>query len=253
VASTPPQRREIAVFRFYAELNDLLPAQAVGRERRYRFAGRPAVKDAIAAQGVPHTEVALILVNGEAVDLRQPLRPGDRVAVYPAFASLDIAPLAVRAMPEPPLRFVCDAHLGKLARGLRLLGFDTAYGNNTDDAALVARAVSDQRVLLTRDRRLLRHRVLTHGYWVRATRPQEQVVEVLHRFQLECHAVPFSRCLACNGHIRSVPRAEVIGQLAPRTAQGYDAFFRCDTCGKVYWRGSHYRRMLARLEALRRR
>jgi uncharacterized protein with PIN domain len=105
-------------------------------------------------------------------------------------------------------------------------------------------------VLLTRDRRLLHHRGLIHGYWVRATLPQEQVGEVLHRFQLERHAVPFSRCLACNGRIRSVPKAEVIGQLEPRTAQCYNAFFRCDTCGKVYWRGSHYRRMLARLEAL---
>lgn len=240
-----------AVFRFYAELNDFLPDRgAGGRERVYRFTGTPSVKGAFEAQGVPHTEVELIVVNGASVGFDYSLRNGDRVALYPVFESLDVRPLLrVRDAPLRRPRFVCDVHLGKLARSLRLLGCDTAYRNNACDHEIVAQAQHEQRIVLTRDRRLLQHKVLTHGYWVRSTDPSGQVGEVVRRFQLEpADLAPFSRCLVCNGRLQSVRKADVLEQLEPKTREFYTEFFQCTDCRRIYWRGSHYERLARRLE-----
>lgn len=249
--SSENQRQNSAIFRFYAELNDFLPADSAQRERVYRFTGQPSVKDAFEAQGVPHTEVELVFVNGESVGFDCPLRDGDRVALYPVFESLDVRPLLrVRESPLRRPRFVCDVHLGKLARWLRLLGFDTAYRNNAADREIVEQATREQRVVLTRDRRLLQHKAITHGYWLRSEIPREQVGEIVRRFQLQSDFAPFSRCLECNGLIHPVPKQDVLDQLEPKTREFFDEFFRCEQCHRIYWRGSHYERMAQRLRAM---
>ena len=121
-----PQSR--AEFRFYEELNDFLAPALRKRAFVYAFDGTPSVKDAIEAIGVPHTEVDLVLVDGESVDFTRRLAGDERVAVYPVFECLDISPVTrLRARPLRRLRFVLDARLGKLARSLRMLGFDTCY------------------------------------------------------------------------------------------------------------------------------
>ncbi|HEX7034718.1 MAG TPA: Mut7-C RNAse domain-containing protein, partial [Pseudomonadales bacterium] len=238
-----PTRRNTAVFRFYAELNDFLPPP-VGVERVYRFNGNPAVKDAIEAQGVPHAEVELILVEGRSVGFGHRLADGYRVAVYPVFESFDVAGLVrVRPAPLRRSRFVVDVNLGKLARWLRLLGFDTLYRNDYADAEVVRIAAEEGRIVLTRDRRLLHHAAVTHGYWVRAVESQAQVAEVLRRFQLEGAVAPFRRCLGCNGLIHPVAKEAVQGRLEPKTRRYYDEFHQCEGCGKVYWRGPHYARL----------
>lgn len=240
-----------ATFRFYAELNDFLPPESGGRERVYHFAGQPSVKDAVEAQGVPHTEVDLILANNAPVGFGYHLRDGDRIAVYPVFESFDICPVAgLRKAPLRDVRFVLDVHLGKLARWLRLVGFDAIYRNDFRDADLAALAANQNRVVLTCDRGLLHRKAITHGYWVRARRPEEQIVEVLRRFQLERRVHPFERCLECNGRLHSVTKAEVLEGLKPKTRRCYDAFRRCEGCGRVYWEGSHYERMVAKLQRL---
>src|SRR4030095_6880135 len=139
-------------FRFYEELNDFLPSARRKRTFAYRFQGSPAVKDAIEALGVPHTEVDLVLVDGASVRFSHRLRGGERVAIYPVFERLDIAPL-VRLRPAPlrTPRFVADVHLGTLARGLRLLGFDTLYDRTAQDPELVRRSVAERRGFLTQD------------------------------------------------------------------------------------------------------
>ncbi|MFW6093973.1 MAG: Mut7-C RNAse domain-containing protein [Pseudomonadota bacterium] len=237
-----------AEFRFYAELNDFLEPAGRGRDRLYHFDGRPAVKDAIEAQQVPHTEVAMILANGVAVGFGHHLCGGERVAVFPAFARFDVTGLAVtparrRGEVAAGLRFVVDVNLGKLARWLRLLGFDTCYGNDIDDPELVRIAVRDRRVLLTRDRRLLHHKALAHGYWVRAVDPERQVAEVMNRFALRSAIRPFHRCLACNGLIDPVPKQRVAHRLEPGTRRHYDTFYQCRDCAKVYWKGPHFARL----------
>lgn len=249
-----PNRAHHATFRFYAELRDFLPPGPTEREIEYGFDGSPSIKDAIEAQGIPHTEVDLILVNGSSVDFHYRLQSGDRVAVYPVFETLDITPV-VRLRPAPlrDLRFVVDVNLGQLARLLRLLGFDVVYHNDLADAAIVALAVREHRVVLTRDRLLLHHKVITHGYWVRSPAPETQAAEVLRRFQLEGCVQPFTRCLECNGRVTPVAKETVATALEPKTALYYDQFFRCEQCGRIYWQGSHYARLLAKVERILRR
>ena len=241
----------VSFFRFYEELNDFLPLVKRKRTLEYAFKGSPGVKDPIEAQGVPHTEVDLIIVNGDSADFKYPLQDGDRVAVYPVFESFDITRLTrLRDRPLRKTAFVLDVHLGKLARRLRMLGFDTSYQNNYVDPDLVRTSVAEKRILLTRDRRLLFHKSITHGYWVRATDPDKQVLEVLRRFDLYRTIRPFQRCLDCNGSIAPVDKQEVIDQLQPLTKKYYDEFHRCSSCGKVYWRGSHVEHMTQRLASL---
>ncbi len=247
---TEALRRHTARFRFYAELNDFLPDRYDGREIPYAFRDHPSVKDAIEALGVPHTEVELILVDGRAVGFDYHLRDGDRVAVYPAFESWDVSSLVqLRERPLRRVAFILDVHLGKLARLLRLLGFDALYRNDYEDHEIVAIARAEHRIILTRDRGILKYRDVTHGYWVRSTDPIEQAREVLRRFDLAAQVAPFRRCLVCNGLIEPVDKADVLAQLPPATAMYYDEFYKCADCGKVYWRGAHYARMLEKVAA----
>ena len=234
------QAEHLSDFRFYAELKDFLrPSQAHGAFQ-YRYHGTPAVKDAIEALGVPHTEVDLILVNGESVGFGHRLRPGDRVAVYPVFEALDIAGLThLRQQPLREPRFICDVHLGKLARRLRLLGFDTTYNNSATDPEIVATALAEYRIIVTRDHGILKQRVVTHGYLVRSNLVTEQVVELLDRFDLRGRIKPLSRCARCNGMIEAVAKPEVEHELPSRTRRHYESFNRCQHCGAIYWRGAH--------------
>lgn len=231
-------------FRFYEELNDFLPPQWRRTEFEHVFRRRASVKDMIEALGVPHPEVELILVNGVSRSFDYIVRDGDRIAVYPVFESFDITEhLRVRTRPLRDIRFVLDAHLGTLARHLRLCGFDTLYRNDYADAVLARISATTGRVLLTRDRRLLRRRIITHGYCVRHDRPRDQLPEVLTRFQLHGLAAPFTRCARCNGPLHDVDKAAIADRLEPLTRRHFDSFRMCGCCGHIYWRGSHVERI----------
>ncbi|HSM92857.1 MAG TPA: Mut7-C RNAse domain-containing protein [Anaeromyxobacteraceae bacterium] len=233
-----------ATFRFYAELSDLLPATRRGVAFDHAFEGTPAVKDVIEALGVPHTEVDLILADGQSVDFAWRLRDGARVSVYPVFESLDVGGLTrVLAAPLRTPRFVLDVHLGRLARHLRMLGFDARWSADADDATLAAASSAEHRILLTRDRGLLKRRAVTHGYCVRASDPRRQLDEVLRRLDLLRAIAPFTRCLRCNGALLPVEKALVADRLPPRVRERQATFRRCDGCGRVYWPGTHHARM----------
>lgn len=233
-----------ARFRFYEELNDFLPPDQRKTEFEQRFREHPAIKDTIEAAGVPHTEVDLILVNGISVGFGYPLQDGDRVSVYPVFESLDISPL-VRLRPAPLRQpeFVLDVHLGKLARLLRMLGFDTLYRNDYDDPELARISSEENRILLTRDRRLLFYRTISRGCWIRNTDSEKQLREVLDRFDLYSRMEPFRRCIVCNGLLEPVDKDAVRDRLEPLTNRYYRLFRQCPECGKIYWRGTHFHRM----------
>jgi uncharacterized protein with PIN domain len=238
-----------ATFRFYAELNDFLPRERRGHAIATPCARCATTKHMIEALGVPHTEVELILVNGESSSLERLLEDGDRVAVYPRFTRLDVAPLVrVSERPAGRMRFVADAHLGGLARLLRMAGFDTLYANTIHDGEIEARAMEEGRVVLTRDRELLKRRGVDYGCYVRTLHAQEQLREVLERYQLAERARPFTLCLHCNAPLRSVPKAEVLERLPPTVRALQDEFSTCDCCGRVFWKGSHWKRMLGMLE-----
>jgi len=231
-------------FRFYEELNDFLAPARRRHAFAYRIHGTPAVKDAIEAVGVPHTEVDLILVNGESVRFSHRLRGGERVAVYPLFERLDIAPLQhLRPRPLREPRFVLDVHLGKLARNLRMAGFDCLYRNDYRDSALITAALAEHRIILTRDKGLLKQRLVTHAYFVRRTDSEEQLREVIHALQLDTGLRPFTRCRECNAQLRDVPKAQVLERLPSSVRASYDRFQLCPGCGRIYWEGTHYARL----------
>jgi hypothetical protein len=213
------------------------------------------VKDAIESVGVPHPEVDLVIVDGVSVGFEHLLRGGERVAVYPMFEALDISPL-VRLRPRP-LRdpcFVADVHLGKLARHLRMAGFDTLWGfplagagsqrrNDSDDDEIVRLSLADRRTILTRDKGMLRRKEVERGYFVRATEGEAQLAEVVRALQLESLVAPFTRCRECNALLQDVPKQEVIERLPEKVRGFYEAFKRCPGCGRVYWEGTHFARM----------
>ncbi len=249
-----PDETSIVQFRFYEELNDFLPADRFKQTFAHAFTRRASVKDMIEAFGVPHTEVELIIVNGRSVDFTYIVSDRDCISVYPMFESLDIRPL-LRLRPEP-LRhpaFVLDTQLGRLARYLRLLGFDTLYRNDYTDAGIAHISSEQQRTLLTRDRRLLHRSIITRGYFVRSTDPLEQVSEVLHRFDLFNDVNPLKRCIRCNGLLSKVDKQAVFDRLEPKTKRYYEDFRICNDCRQVYWEGSHFRKMLELIDSFRKK
>ncbi|OMC01598.1 Mut7-C RNAse domain-containing protein [Mycolicibacterium fortuitum] len=230
--------------RAYAELNDFLEADSRGRAVRRPVQSHQTVKDVLEATGIPHTEIDLILVNGDPVSFEHRPAVGDRIAVYPMFEALDIGSTA-RLRPEPLRhpRFVVDVNLGRLARLLRVLGFDVWWSSAADDQTLADISLDQQRILLTRDRGLLKRRAITHGLFVHSQHPEEQTLEVLRRLDLRRRIKPFTRCVRCNGQLAAVAKDEVIDQLEPLTRRYYDEFSRCPECGRIYWAGSHFEKL----------
>ena len=233
-----------AQFRFYEELNDFLPPHQKKIDFPHTFLGRNAIKDMIEALGVPHPEIDLILVNGQSVDFSYIVQDGDQISVYPVFEAFDITPLLrLRPTPLRVSRFILDVHLGRLARYLRLFGFDTLYRNDYDDAELARLAGEQRRILLTRDRNLLKRSSITHGYYIRATDPRQQLREVLARFDLYRSVRSFRRCTQCNGLLTVVVKERILDRLGPDTQRYFDRFWMCGDCQRIYWQGSHYERM----------
>lgn len=240
-----------ATFRFYGELNDFLPPNRRQRQFDCACAHEATTKHMIEALGVPHTEVELVLLNGESVGFGRLLQQGDRVAVFPAFTTLDLTPLLrVRAHPLRVTRFVADAHLGGLAHLLRMAGFDTLYRNDFQDSEIAAIAAREDRIVLTRDRELLKRRNITHGCYVRALKSTRQLAEIFARLDLSHSARPFTLCLHCNAPLRAVDQAQVLERLPPRVREHYQRFSTCDVCQRVFWEGSHWRQMRALLDQL---
>jgi uncharacterized protein with PIN domain len=233
-----------AIFRFYAELNDFLPLARRHGGFIYRFQGDPSVKDAIEALGVPHTEVDLILVNGESVGYDHRLCDRDRITVYPLFTEIDVRSLSVVRPPElTEVRFVLDGHLGQLCNYLRRLGFDTSYSPDMDDDQLAKISAAEDRVLLTKDRGLLKRSVVRYGFCVRSEVPRAQIIEVIRRFHLVERIDPFSRCVRCNGRLERAERSAVIGRAPQGVVENHSEFSSCPDCGQVFWKGSHFDRL----------
>ena len=241
----------VAAFRFYAELNDFIAPERRGREFSCRCARAASAKHMIEALGVPHTEVELVLVNGESVGFEHALRDGDRLAAYPKFEAFDVTPLLrVRDRALRETRFIADAHLGGLAHLLRMVGFDTLYDNHFRDDEIERVAAAEERIVLTRDRELLKRRGITHGCYVRELHSEAQLHEIFDRLDLAGSARPFTRCLSCNTLLHAIAKAQVAARLPPGVRERHERFAACDGCQRVYWEGTHWQRMRARVDAL---
>ena len=230
--------------RFYAELNDFLQPERRQRAFRYTFHGTPSVKDTIEAIGVPHTEVDVILVDDRSVGFKHLLQGGERITVYPVFERYDVSPIQ-RLRPEPlrVTRFIADVHLGSLARNLRLLGFDTIWERDLADETIVEIARDEQRIILTRDKGILKNGRVTHGYWLRSTDPLRQLDEVIRAIDLGRDIEPYTRCMECNGELQSAERSAVAHAVPLQVFLIYRDFMQCRRCHRVYWQGSHLRRL----------
>ena len=238
--------------RFYGNLNALL---SKGRQKKKSIKRRlptsTSVKDLIEGCGIPHTEVDFILANNKAVDFSYLVTDNDRISIYPIFYNLiDEPPLHLQPQTLSSPLFLVDVNLGKLARYLRLTGFDTAYQNNIQDDALITQMQKEDRILLTRDRKLLMRKVVQYGYLPRSDDPVQQLQEVLERFNLFDDVDAFSRCPRCNGSLQKVAKDDVLSQLETLTKRHYDTFSQCPDCKQVYWPGSHRRRLPPKLQKL---
>ncbi len=238
--------------RFYAELNRLLSTKLRDTSFNYEIKKTRSVKDLIESIGVPHTEVDLIFVNDESVDFTCQVEGGEQIRIYPSSSNLD-NPTLIHNQPSTQVepRFLLDVHLGRLATYLRMLSFDTLYRNDYDDPTLADISATQNRMLLTCDRKLLMRKAITHGYLVKSRKPRQQIDEVLKRFDLFDHQSEHARCLQCNGIIRSVSKQAIAAQLLPLTKKHYDDFFQCDSCNKIDWEGSHHTKIQSLIETVR--
>jgi uncharacterized protein len=236
--------------KLYGDLDFFLRSGARGQSIERSLSEKTSVKDVIEACGVPHSEIDLILVNGQPVDFHYCIASTADIELYPA-GEQSTQFKNKRLQVTTITKFVADGHLGRLVRDLRLLGFDVAYDPRAEDRQLLRVMERENRALLTRDRRLLMHAVVKTGYCLRSQDADEQTVEVIRRFNLFGSIAPFTRCLRCNALLQKVSKAEVIERLEPLTKLYYEQFRRCTGCGQIYWSGSHFSKLQKRLEQIR--
>lgn len=233
-----------AHFRFYEELNDFLRPKQRKTCFPYSFKGNVSIKDLIESLGVPHTEIDLILVNGNSVDFNYIVRDCDYISVFPVFEKFDISSVThLRSKPLRTTKFIVDVNLGKLAKYLRMVGFDTSYSNCYSDPEIVKTSINEKRIILTRDKGILKYSNVTHGYWVREIYPKKQLFEVINYFQLSRKFDPFTRCLLCNTLLIPIEKRKILDKITDYTSKHYDDFKLCPICNKVFWKGSHYIQM----------
>jgi uncharacterized protein len=231
----------VAAFRFHAELECFIARERRGIAFAYECARAATLKQAIESLGVPHTEIGRMIVNGQQATLERIVREGDVVEAFPHEAGA--APFA------EPLAFVADAHLGGLARMLRMLGFDAEFDNALHDRQIIEQAAAEKRVVLTRDRELLKCREVLRGCFVHALKPEMQLREVARRYGIAARMRPFTLCLHCNVLLEPADPRSVAARVPERIQARYSRFMHCSACDRIYWEGSHWERMRAVLSA----
>ena len=243
MSSAAPAGSITVTLRFDPELGFFLSPEMRSRPQKVTSGHATTIKDIVESCGVPHTEIGdLIVGDSHHAGFATRISDGDCIRVL-SVTSVAEGERGLRPVPSEPMRFAADIHLGKLARRLRLLGFDTLLFTGQDDRELLDLMERESRILLTRDRRLLMNNRVAHGCCIRSDHALEQARQVVERYSLAASARPFSRCLACNGMLESCRKAAVEERLPPKTRRFYDTFLRCSSCGKIYWEGAHMRRL----------
>ena len=180
------------------------------------------------------------------------INDSDDISVYPVFESLDISKVQhLRPKPLRKPKFICDVHLGKLARYLRMMGFDVLYKNSFKDEEIVQISLNERRAILTRDGGILKRNEVTHGYFIRNSDAEKQAEEVVRRFDLQGLIKEFTRCLDCNYKLIKIAKAKIEGELPPKVASSQKEFFKCPGCLKLYWKGTHHQKMLSLVQNIK--
>lgn len=232
-------------FRFYEELNDYLPEGKRKVWFEYFFLDVISLKDAFKLLEIPSAEIDLILVNQQSKGFDYMLHDGDRISVYPVFELFDIS--GISGVREKPLRnpgFICDVHLGRLCKYMRMLGLDTLYSNQYTTEEIITLSNQEKRIILSRSFQLTRHKEVTHSYWIRSSDPLEQIKDLINQLDLSNLTDPLTRCLNCNHQLMTVEKRKILDRLQVRTAKYYNEFFSCPNCDQIYWKGSHFENML---------
>ena len=229
------------IFRFYEELNDFLPKYRRKTDFEAEFKGKRSIKDMIEALGVPHTEIDLILVNGKSVDFNYILQDEDRVSVYPVFESLNITDVTLlRKTPLRRNKFISDINLGDIVKYMRILGFDLYYDSLLSTREIIEISKRENRVILTKSRKLLKFKDVTHGIFIRPGTTAEQIRQIIDYLDIKDDIKPFSRCLLCNTLLKSVLKENNLDRIPPKTKEFYDEYVQCQFCDKIYWKGTHF-------------
>ena len=236
---------------FHLLLPDLLRTRNHEPLQRVEFKGRQTIKHLVESLGIPHTEVGRLRVSEQDVGFEYIVQNGNVVLVYPATSRQDyLSGMFDNGCMTIPARFILDNHLGRLAADLRMLGIDADYSNLYQDQELAELAVSQDRILLSRDRQLLMRKTIRFGYLVRSLEPDEQLLEILTRFDLFADIHLFQRCMRCNHKLATIEKNKIEHRLEPLTKKYFVEFKICPSCDRVYWAGSHVERMQARLEKI---
>ena len=214
-----------------------LPSSAPQFE--HSFITAVSIKDVMESHDIPHTEVGKIESGGEKIPFSEIVKPGSTYFLFPYLFS-DL----IHSGETFTTKFILDVQLGKLARWMRMLGFDTDYDKDITGMELISRAIGQTRFILTRDMDLLKRKIVNTGYWVRSTDPDEQIKEIINRFKITNQIHPLTRCLNCNCIIKPIARDKISEQLLPKTKEHFNEFYYCTGCDNIYWKGSHYQNML---------
>lgn len=226
-------------------LQDFLNGPHPNQAFEINFELNPSVKDLFEAQGIPHTAVYKIEVNGVVKSLDYNVKDRDRITLFPYAGSTGFDDLFVS-----PSAFIADVHLGKLAKTLRLLGIDCTFNKDWDDERIIANSNNEQRMILTRDLELLKNGRTRYGYWIRSTDPDEQINELFDRFDLLDKIEPFTRCMRCNGFLKQVPLEKIEERVPPKVKQWHSEYWQCSSCDQVYWQGSHFKKLQQKVDEL---
>lgn len=239
-------------FRFYEELNDYLPKELRKVWFEYSFPDGSNLKNAILSMGVPPEKIDLILVNQQSKGFDYLLHDGDQISVFPTFELFNISGISqIREKPLQNPKFICDVHLGRLCKYLRMLGWDTLYSNQYTPEEMVAISRQENRIILSRNYKLTRDREVTHSYWIRSANPLEQISDLTDKLDLTTGADQLTRCLNCNDKLLAIEKQEILERLQPLTMKYHTEFLWCATCNQIYWKGTHFENMLKFIHQLR--
>jgi hypothetical protein len=228
-------------FRFYEELNDFLPKHRRKTDFEATFKGKRSIKDMIEALGVPHTEIDLILVNGNSVDFNYILQDEDRVSVYPVFESLNITDVTLlRKIPLRRNKFIADINLGDIVKYMRVLGLDLYYDPLLSTREIIEISKRENRVILTKSRKLLKFKDVSHGIFIRPGTTTEQIRRIIYYLDIKDKIKPFSRCLRCNTLLDIVLKEKILDRIPSKTKEFCDEYLQCQSCDKIYWKGTHF-------------
>lgn len=231
-------------FRFYEELNDFLPVHRQKTDFKIDIRSKRSIKDMIEALGVPHTEIDLILINGESVDFNYIVSPEDRVSVYPVFESFNIENVThLRKYPLRRTRFIANVNLGEITRCMRLLGLDVYYDPLISAREIIKISINENRIILTGSRKILKFKEVTHGIFIRPGKTEEQVKGVIDFLDIKNEVRPFSRCLLCNNSLEKISKERILDRIPPGVKESYDEYNHCTSCDRIYWKGTHHAKM----------